>query len=613
MEKYQFFDAGLTILQRCGSKSTTSGRNPSRKETTAVFRPVPLPSIFVSLSLAERGRRIVRLAGGALLLLTVLVVGSSAVHQVGLSRLVNHRLVPISDLEQVMGGYERSLTIANKVRTGNLTPEGGVSALTSLQDEIAHGWRGLDSVAPEEAGGVKWDTIRQDRVRADQALDRMVKLIASRDTDRLDFFLSGSLYSQVDPMLTAARTYIDGLRSLAEQERATFQTIAGVTQGVTILFLLLGMAVGHRITRYAGDKVIRPLMDITRAIAAADSGVPRDVPHRDRKDEIGDIARAVALAGERSGEAARLMHEKIEVETALALQKQDAAELAGERGHRLEMILQRFDAEIGELVTMLATTSGAMREIAHLMTRASNDAGDIVDTAVGSVGTIADSMTRIEGAREMLGTTAEAVETVIGSTRSQAGDMHLRSQQNRSQANQMRQRVAEIFGALELISSVANQTNMLALNATIEASRAGESGKGFVVVAQEVKNLAAQTQNAAAVIGAQLSRMAETSDEVLASASDAEELAAGFNSNADRIAEAVATQSASSRDIAAALEQAQDRTRDAVAHMADLSNRARSLLVTARELEGMADTIADQTGSLDREYRVLTAAVLDAA
>jgi len=578
-----------------------------------VSRQISSPSASVPLSLAERARRIVFFIGGALLLLSVLVVGSSAVHQIGLSRLVDHRLAPISDLEQVMSGYERSFTIANKVRTGNLTAEGGVSALQSLQGEIARGWTVLDAVAPARAGGIEWRVIREERQRADHALGRMIALIGSRDADKLEFFLSGSLYSQVDPMLTAARAYINGLRDMAEWERASFQSVAAVTQGVTILFLLLSLLVGHRIMRYAADRVIRPLMDIARAIAEADGGAALDIPHRDREDEIGDIARAVALSAERSREAARLMTEKIAAEAALAAQKNEAADLAERRGHRLEAILQRFDAEKGEMVTLLAATSQSMRAIAHQMTRASDETDGIVGTAVDSVGTIADSMTRIEGARENFGIAAAAVEKAVDSTRSQAADMHRRSQQNREQANQMRELVAEIFGALELISTVAKQTNMLALNATIEASRAGDSGKGFVVVAQEVKNLAAETQTAAAVIGAQLSRMAETSDVVLASTSEAEKLAAGFDRNADRIAEAVVTQSASSREISTALEQAQDRTREAVAHMADLTARARAILATARELERIADSIADQTGSLDREYRVLTTAVLDAA
>jgi methyl-accepting chemotaxis protein len=100
---------------------------------------------------------------------------------------------------------------------------------------------------------------------------------------------------------------------------------------------------------------------------------------------------------------------------------------------------------------------------------------------------------------------------------------------------------------------------------------------------------------------------------VLASASEAEQLAASFDHNADRIADAVATQTLSSRDMAAALERAHSQTRNAVVHMADASDRARSLLETARQLEVIADRIAGQAGSLNNECSTLTNAVMEAA
>jgi len=564
-----------------------------------------------SPSLAERGRRIVLLIGGALLLLSILVLTFCAVHQVGLSRVVSQRLAPVGQLEQTMSYYTRSLGIAYKVRTGNLTAEGGVSALRSFQQAAAQGWETLDGVAPQAAGGMEWRDLIAERKRADQGIEELIQIVENKDNERLEFFLSGSLYAQVDPMLAFARTYINGLRERAEQEKSSFQRIATLMQIVTLLFLGLSILAGHRIMRYATREVIDPLTDIARQITEADEHAPFDIAHRDRKDEIGDIARAVFRAAERAQETARLMQEKLAAEAALTAQKEAAARQAEEKGRLLEAVFQRFGAEMGGLVETLAATSQSMRSIAQQMTHSSGEADRSVGTAVSSVGAIADSMARIETSRVALNSTTTAVEKVMGSARVKAEEMHRRSQLNREQANQLRHRVSEIFGALGMISNVARQTNMLALNATIEASRAGDSGKGFVVVAQEVKALAAETQTAAALIENQLSRMAETSDVVLASASEAERLAGGMGGDADDIAVAVGTQGRSSREIAEALEQVQHQAQGAVAHMADMSERARALLSTARELELIADRIADQTGSLDREYRVMASAALE--
>lgn len=69
-----------------------------------------------------------------------------------------------------------------------------------------------------------------------------------------------------------------------------------------------------------------------------------------------------------------------------------------------------------------------------------------------------------------------------------------------AQTNKTNESAQEIHKATELISSIANETNLLALNASIEAARAGESGRGFAVVAEQIKNLAEQSNQSAKTI-----------------------------------------------------------------------------------------------------------------
>jgi methyl-accepting chemotaxis protein len=113
---------------------------------------------------------------------------------------------------------------------------------------------------------------------------------------------------------------------------------------------------------------------------------------------------------------------------------------------------------------------------------------------------------------------------------------------------------AEVGQIVELISSIAQRTNLLALNASIEAARGGEAGRGFAVVAAEVKELAAQTAKATERVAVQIQKIQEDTGSSVTSLKSIARQISDLEVTSVSIAAAVDQQSAAGKDLARSID-----------------------------------------------------------
>ncbi|ASG20434.1 methyl-accepting chemotaxis protein [Nitrospirillum viridazoti] len=356
----------------------------------------------------------------------------------------------------------------------------------------------------------------------------------------------------------------------------TAMTVALVSSGLSIL---LAVVMAWGLTRL----VAAPIVGMTAVMQRLADGDTRvEVPARDREDEVGGMARAVAVFKDNMQEADRLRTEQEALKQRAEKERRQAMlDLAGAFESRVGGIVNGVTAQATELLATAQTLNSSSGHVAR-------EAGTVAAAsmqATQNVQTVAAATEELSASIQEITLQVSRSSQMISSAVGQAG----RTNEEVQGLMQSAQRIGEV---VTLINDIASRTNLLALNATIEAARAGDAGKGFAIVASEVKSLATQTAQATEEIRAQIAGMQAATETSAKSIQGIVEIINQVDQAATTIASAVEEQAATTNEITRNVQQAAQGTNDVSQTISRVSDAAQETGGAAGEVHTAANDLS---------------------
>ncbi len=424
-------------------------------------------------------------------------------------------------------------------------------------------------------------------VAADELLRRV--------TTEREAAASAVLAVAVDDNARALQSQGDAVATMLVEAQSAFRISMLTAAGAIGIGVVLALLIGR--------SIVRPLHGLTAVMRALAGGALDVTLPQVRRDELGEMARAVAVFRDHMAKEVQLAQQQEEERHQAAADKRAALITMAEN---IESETHVAIQQVSQHTANMAATADAMRASATRTGASAQSAAEAAKQALANAQTVASAAEQLTSSIREIGGQVNQSTTVV-SEAVKAGE------ETRATIEALNEKVNRIGVVADMISEIASRTNLLALNATIEAARAGDAGKGFAVVASEVKQLATQTANSTAEINRQINDVRTATDASVAAVGRIERTIGAINEISGSIAAAVEQQGAATAEITRNVTETATSANEMTSRISEVSTEAeetdRRAVAVRDDATGLETAVSGLGRSVIRVVRTSTTEV----